>query len=88
MLERELSVINPLGLHARAAAKVVRSSSLFASTIKLSHNGTTANARSILMILRLAAPAGSKVKLHVDGEDEVAAAAAIEELFTTGFGEI
>ncbi len=90
MLERTLTVINPLGLHARAAAKLVRMASLFESTIKLERpdTGVTADAKSILSVLYIAAARGSSITVTVDGPDEGEAIAAIEQLFGSGFGEI
>jgi phosphocarrier protein HPr len=90
MLERTLTVINPLGLHARAAAKLVRLSSKYASTVSLKRidTGTCADAKSILNLLYMAAAAGSVVSITIDGPDEAEAAIAIEDLFSSGFGEI
>lgn len=88
MLERELRIINPLGLHARAAAKLIRRSGASASTVTVSKGAQTANARSILSVLALAAPFGSAVTVTVDGPDEEDTMSDIVVLFLTGFGEI
>lgn len=90
MLERTLTVINPLGLHARAAAKLVRLACSFESSVSLQKldSGVSADARSILSLLYVAAGKGSIVCITIDGPDEAEAAAAIELLFTSGFGEI
>ncbi|MCC6452562.1 MAG: HPr family phosphocarrier protein [Acidobacteria bacterium] len=90
MLEREIRIVNPLGLHARAAAKLVRLSRKFSSRILLEHreSNSTANAKSMLSILAIAAGIGSRLFLVVDGPDETEAIAAIEELIGDGFGEI
>lgn len=90
MLERTLTVINPLGLHARAAAKLVRLASSFESrvTLKKLDSGVSADAKSILSLLYVAAGKGSIVCISIEGPDESDAAAAIEHLFSTGFGEI
>ena len=81
MLERRLSVINRLGLHARASAKLVQLASEFASAILLSYRNREINAKSIMGLMMLAAGKGSELVLRVDGADEVAAADAIEALF-------
>lgn len=88
MVERRVRIINQLGLHARAAAKLVRLSSGFASTVTLRNGDATANAESILDVLTLAAGYGKYVDIAVDGPDEAAAMVEIENLFTTGFGEL
>jgi phosphotransferase system HPr (HPr) family protein len=90
MLEAEVNVTNRLGLHARAAAQLVRLAGQFKSDVKLmrSDNNVVADAKSILSVLRLAAACGALLKIEVDGADEQKAIAAIKELFTNGFGEI
>lgn len=90
MLEREIKVTNPLGLHARAAAQLVRLANSFRSNITLERtdNAVFANAKSILSVLTLAASIGTELILKVTGEDELEAMDAVENLFRTGFGEI
>ena len=90
MLERTVTVINPLGLHARAAAKLVRLANGFESKVSLQKldSDVIADAKSILSLLYVAAGKGSVVCITVDGPDESEAAAAIEQLFSSGFGEI
>ena len=90
MLERTLTVINPLGLHARAAAKLVRLSCSFESSVSLQKldSDVRADAKSILSLLYVAAAKGSIVCITIEGPDESDAAAAIEDLFNSGFGEI
>ena len=90
MLETTVKIINPLGLHARAAALLVRLAAKFKSRIKLTRldNAVTADAKSILSVLTLAAARGTELKLNVEGEDEQEASAAIEEIVENGFGEI
>lgn len=90
MLERPLEIINALGLHARAAAQLVRLASSFRCEITLSRkdNGVTANAKSILSVLYLAAGFGVDISVIADGEDEQEAIDAIESLFLNGFGEM
>lgn len=90
MLERTLTVVNPLGLHARAAAKLVRLACTFESAVKIEKLGTgvDADAKSILNVLYIAAGFGASISLTVEGPDEVEAVAALEQLFKSGFGEI
>ncbi|MFN2411935.1 MAG: HPr family phosphocarrier protein, partial [Pyrinomonadaceae bacterium] len=86
-----VTVINPLGLHARAAAQLVKRAGQFSSRITLARvdgYGTEVNAKSILNVLTLAASSGYHLRLKAEGEDSQAAVAAITELFATGFGEI
>lgn len=87
MIERELEILNRLGLHARAAAKLVHVSSPFESQITVSQNGEEVDAKSILGILLLAAPQGTQVVVRCDGNDEESAMEAIVELFADRFGE-
>ncbi len=90
MLEAEIRIVNQLGLHARAAAQLVRLAGKFKSRIKLKRTDTNvvADAKSILSVLTLAAAKGIRLKLEVEGTDEREALTAIEKLFADGFGEI
>ena len=90
MREGRVTVINPLGLHARAAAQVVRLAGRFDSRIVLRRVEceVSADARSILSLLTLSASTGSRLDIKVEGEDAEAALAAVSELFENGFGEI
>jgi phosphocarrier protein HPr len=90
MLETPVTVTNRLGLHARAAAQLVRLASGFQSRIVIRRvdGRGCANAKSILNILTLAASRGTKLVLEVDGPDEKEAHAAIEAIFVNGFGEV
>jgi phosphocarrier protein HPr len=89
MLSRRLVVSNDLGLHARAAAQLVKGIAGFQSKISLcrADNDKSANARSILSVLTLAATKGTPLTVVVEGPDENEAFAAIESLFKAGFGE-
>lgn len=89
MLEGKIKVINPLGLHARAAAQLVRLAGTFHSKIILhrTDNNVIADAKSILSVLTLAASKGIELEIHVEGEDEETAFEAIREIFQNGFGE-
>lgn len=90
MLELRLRIVNELGLHARAAAQLVRRASSFRSriTIRRPDKNISANAKSILSVLYIAASVGTEVTIEIDGPDESEAARSIEELFLSGFGEI
>ena len=90
MIETAVKIINPLGLHARAAAQLVRLAGTFKSKINLirTDNAVMADAKSILSVLTLAAAKGTELKLIIDGIDEIEAAEAVLELIAKGFGEI
>ena len=89
MIRQIVQVKNPLGLHARAAAKLVRLASRYASEIHLSREsaGQQIDAKSILGILMLAASVGTRLELSITGEDEAEAGEALVQLFEAGFGE-
>ena len=89
MLNGRVSVANALGLHARAAAKLVRVARSFKSEIRISRldNGESTDAKSILGVLGLAATKGTTLKLDVEGDDQSDALEAITKLFESGFGE-
>lgn len=87
MQERELTVINRLGLHARATARLVQLLSTFRSNATLTAKGREVNAKSIMGVMLLAAGQGTQVRLRVDGEDEDAACAAVAALFERKFDE-
>jgi phosphocarrier protein len=90
MLKGNVKVINPLGLHARATAALVRLASKFKSKIIVSRTDKqlSADAKSILSILTLAANKGTELELTIEGNDEAEAFDAVKELFEQGFGEI
>jgi phosphotransferase system HPr (HPr) family protein len=89
MLEARITVVNRLGLHARAAAQLVRLAGKFKSTVMLLHPGrnVSANAKSILSVLTLAASMGTELLITVEGEDEENALTEISTLFANRFGE-
>ena len=87
MHQREVEIVNKLGLHARASAKLTQLAAKFQSDVQLSRNGRKVNAKSIMGVMMLAAGKGSKVTLEVDGPDEVAAMDAICALIGDYFGE-
>lgn len=87
MIEREISIENRLGLHARAAAKFVQTASRFKSAIKIRKNGEEVDGKSILGILLLAASQGTKIVVAIQGEDEKDAFAAVQDLIARRFDE-
>jgi len=82
-----LKLINRLGLHARAASKLVQAASAYRSQLWLEHKGRRVNAKSIMGVLLLAAPCGSDLTLEASGPDETEAANAIARLVAERFGE-
>jgi len=87
MLERDITVINKLGLHARAAAKLVSTASAYAAQVVLQKGGQEVNGKSIMGVMMLAASCGTQIRLKVDGEDEQAAMQALVTLVNDRFGE-
>lgn len=90
MHEGTLRIVNPLGLHARAAAQLVRLAGTFRSKIilKRTDSGFFADAKSILSVLTLAASMGTEVLLTVEGADADEAFTAVYGLIENGFGEL
>ena len=89
MRHAKLTIVNPLGLHARAASKLVDAAKNFASDVKVVNaGGTEADAKRIMNLLLLGAPVGSEVELFVQGEDENEAFAALTTLSNAGFHEM
>ena len=88
MSQKVIKVINPLGLHARPAAKIVECAGRFSSDIWLQYNGKEIDAKSIMSVLMLAAPVGAELGLRIEGSDESPARDALEQLFAAGFGEL
>lgn len=87
MIRKELQIVNKLGLHARAASHLVKTASDFSCRISVEKSGATANAKSIMGLMLLAAAKGHTVTVTADGPDEEAALAAIEELIRKRFHE-
>ena len=87
MKKKELLIENKLGLHARAAAQIVKCASGFGSKITLVKDGLEVDGKSIMGIMMLAAAKGSTIMLHANGEDEDSAADGMELLFKNKFGE-
>ncbi len=87
MIEREATIVNSLGMHARPAAQVVRLASTFRAHIELENNKQVVNGKSIMGVMTLAAECGAVVRIRADGDDEEAAIQALLELIAKGFGE-
>lgn len=87
MKKKELLIENKLGLHARAAAQIVKSASAYVSRITLARDGLEVDGKSIMGIMMLAAAKGSTVMVQANGEDEDLAADGMEKLFKNKFGE-
>jgi phosphocarrier protein len=87
MIEREATIVNQEGLHARPAAKIVRLASTFDSEIELFKDGMAVNGKSIMGVMMLAAECGSAIVVRADGADAEQAVDAICQLVAEGFGE-
>ncbi len=87
MQQREVEIVNTLGLHARASAKLTQLAGRYQSDVQMSRNGRKVNAKSIMGVMMLAAGKGAKVTIEVDGPDEQDALDAIVTLIGNQFGE-
>ncbi|MBE0505328.1 MAG: HPr family phosphocarrier protein [Marinospirillum sp.] len=87
MLEKNLTLINKRGLHARAATRVVQVCQQFQSQTEIRLGEKTANTRNIMQLLMLAAPCGTNISIHASGADEEQALAALEALILARFDE-
>mgnify|MGYP000076310396 CR=1 FL=1 len=87
MIEEQVTIINKLGLHARAAAKFVNVASRFASSIRVTKGDKEVDGKSIMSVMMLAAGQGSELVLAIDGDDEQDALTAIKELIANRFDE-
>ncbi len=87
MVEREVRIINKLGLHARPAALLVQKASQFESEIKLKRDNLEVNAKSIMGVMMLAAEMGSVITVTADGPDEEEAVEAMAKVIQSRFGE-
>ena len=87
MVEEEIRIVNRLGLHARAAAKLVNLATRYESDVWLVRDGEEVDAKSILGILLLAAAQGSELRIRCDGADEAEALRALVDLVAKGFDE-
>jgi len=87
MLQQEVEIINKLGLHARAAARLTQVAGRFKSNVWITRNGRRVNAKSIMGVMMLAAARGSRVVLETEGPDEQEAMTAITRLVAGRFEE-
>ena len=87
MIRAEVEILNKLGLHARASAKLTQLAGGFASEVWMEKGSRRINAKSIMGVMMLAAGKGSTVVVETDGADELAANQAILELIASRFGE-
>jgi len=87
MLQREVEIINKLGLHARASAKLTQTAGRFEANVWVARNGRRVNAKSIMGVMMLAAAMGSKITVEADGPDEAQAMEAVTGLIAARFEE-
>ena len=87
MQQRDVEIMNKLGLHARPSARLTQLASQYKCDVFMARNGRRINAKSIMGVMMLAAAKGSTVTLETDGEDEQEAIDALADLITSGFGE-
>lgn len=87
MIQRDFTISNKLGLHARPSAQLTQVASHFASEVWIAKGGRRVNAKSIMGVMMLAAGCGSVVVVDADGPDEAAALDAVGALIASGFGE-
>jgi phosphocarrier protein HPr len=87
MIKQNITIINKLGLHARAASKLVNCASQFESDVFIGRNGNRVNAKSIMGVMMLAASKGVELELEVDGNDEQDCQQALVDLINNRFGE-
>ena len=86
-MERNVTIVNKLGLHARAAAKLVTTASRFKCDIRIRRDAREVSGKSIMGVMMLAAGIGAKLTLIASGSDEVEALDALEQLIADKFGE-
>ena len=87
MIKSSIVIVNKLGLHARASAKLTKLAGSFAGEVHLARNGRRVNAKSIMGVMMLAAGVGTSIEIEVDGADEAAAMQALRALIDDRFGE-
>ncbi len=87
LLSQQYEIVNTKGLHARAATALVKTAAQFSSTITVRRDDVSANGKSVMSLLILAAPVGSTIVVDAEGDDAADAMAAIGTLITHGFGE-
>ena len=87
MISKTLTIINKLGLHARASSKLVSLANQYQSKVTIEKDGQTANAKSLMTVMMLSASFGSHITISTDGADEVVALEALANLIQNKFGE-
>jgi phosphocarrier protein len=87
MLRQEIEIVNRLGLHARASAKLTQLAGTYSSEVWMARDGRRVNAKSIMGVMMLAAAKGTNIEFEIDGPDEQAAMDAIIALINDKFGE-
>jgi phosphocarrier protein HPr len=87
MQQQEVEIVNKLGLHARASAKLTETAGRYKADVWVSRNGRRVNAKSIMGVMMLAAAKGSRIMIQTDGPDETEAIAAVAQLVAERFGE-
>ena len=87
MIKQNITIINKLGLHARAASKLVNCASQFESEVFIGRKGNRVNAKSIMGVMMLAASKGVELELEIDGNDEQLCQQAMVDLINNRFGE-
>lgn len=88
MIETKVTIINKLGLHARASAKFVSTAARFQSRLDVTKDSKTINGKSIMGVMMLAANKGSEITLQFDGPDEIEMQSAMLNLINNRFGEV
>jgi len=87
MLQQEVEIVNKLGLHARASAKLTQVAAQFGSNVWVSRNGRRVNAKSIMGVMMLAAAQGSRIIIETEGPDEAEAMQAVVRIIAGRFDE-
>ena len=87
MIRKEVTIVNKLGLHARAAAKFVSCAASFSCSVRAGRDGQLVDGKSIMSVMMLAAGKGTVLELETDGKDEAEAMAAMEALIANRFDE-
>ena len=87
MITEQITIINKLGLHARAAAKLIATTGRFGCNIRIAKDGREVDAKSIMAVMMLAAAKGTELEIITDGEDESAAMEAVKALINNRFDE-
>lgn len=87
MIKQDMEIINKLGLHARASAKLTQTAGQFSADVFITKAGKRVNAKSIMGVMMLAAGKGTRIELEANGPDEEAALAAVVALINDKFGE-